>query len=314
MSGALLAEASRPSFARHETFPLRFGWLRKAFTEADRNPQVFSQPHATVDLGVGNNMVNAIRYWAQAYKVLEEQPDEDRPRVAKHVPTDFGRQLLAEGTGWDPWLEDTGSLWLLHWKLLSPKSMAPAWWAAFNLFMPEQFDEQQLVDHLLELTAAAGWGNIVEASVRKDVDCLLRTFAVRRTGRQTMDDLLDCPARELGLLEPAVGESRSWRFVSGTKPALPPRIVAHACLDYLHRVSAGDTSISVARLTSDPGSPGRAFRLTESALFTALGEAAAMQPELQLLEPGGLRQLVLHAPANELASQMLTNHYARTGS
>lgn len=311
MSGALLAEAARPSFARHETFPLRFGWLRKAFTEADRNPQVFSQQHATVDLGVGKNMVNAIRYWAQAYKILEEQPDPDRPRVAKHVPTDFGRRLLAEDSGWDPWLEDTGSLWLLHWKLLSPESMAPAWWAAFNLFMPEQFHEQQLVDHLLELTAAAGWGHIVEASVRKDVDCLLRTFAVRRTGRQTMDDLLDCPARELGLLEPAVGESRSWRFVSGAKPALPPRVVAHACLDYMARVSAGDSNISVARLTSDPGSPGRAFRLTESALFTALGESTESHPALQLLEPGGLRQLVVHGPADQLADQMLEQHYAR---
>ncbi len=247
-------------------------------------------------------------------EAVVHDPAGSAGRVATALPTDFGRQLLAEDSGWDPWLEDSGSLWLLHWKLLSPKSMAPAWWAAFNLFMPEQFDEQQLVDHLLELTAAAGWSNIAEASVRKDVDCLLRTFAVRRTGRQTMDDLLDCPARELGLLEPAVGETRSWRFVNGAKPALPPRIVAHACLDYLNRVSAGDTSISVARLTSDPGSPGRAFRLTESALFTALGDAAKLHPELQLLEPAGLRQLVVHAPADELAGQMLVDHYARTVS
>ncbi len=216
MSGALLADAARPSFARHETFPLRFGWLRKAYTAAlASDGTVFSDPRATVKLGVGKNMVNAIRYWAQAYKILEEQKDPQRPRVPKLVPTAFGRALLDDGTGWDPWLEDPASLWLLHWQLLTPPTLAPAWWAAFHLFAPEQFDEQQLVDHLLELVAAAGWGNIVEASVKKDVDCLLRTFAVRRYGRQTMDDLLDCPARELGLLELAAGETKAWRFVIG---------------------------------------------------------------------------------------------------
>jgi Protein of unknown function (DUF4007) len=314
VSGALLAEAARPVFARHETFPLRFGWLRKAYTEAERNPQVFSQPKATVDLGVGKNMVNAIRYWAQAYKILQEETDPERPRVPKLVPTDFGRKLLAEDRGWDPWLEDPGSLWLLHWKLLTPKSFAPAWWAAFNLFGLEQFDEQQLVDHLVELTAAAGWGNIVEASVKKDVDCLLRTFAVRRSGRQTMDDLLDCPARELGLLELAAGDARTWRFVTGAKPALPSRIVAYTCLDYLVRVSSQESSISIARLTSDPGSPGRAFRLTESALYAALGEAADQHPGLRLIEPAGLRQLVVDGDPSVHAATLLAQHYRRSGS
>lgn len=313
MSGALLADATKPAFARHETFPLRFGWLRKAYTQAVADPGVFSRPTATVDLGVGKNMVNAIRYWAQAYKILEEAPNPARPRVPRLVPTNFGQDLLDDEHGWDPWLENPASLWLLHWQLLTPPSLAPAWWAAFHLFAPEQFDEQQLVDHLLELTAAAGWGNIVEASVRKDVDCLLRTFALRRTGRQTMDDLLDCPARELGLLELAAGETKAWRFVTGAKPALPPVIVAFACLDYVARSGPGETSsVSISRLTSDPGSPGRAFRLTESALFAALTEAAAAHPQLEVVEPGGMRQLVVDGNVRELADGLLRQHYRRS--
>lgn len=308
MSGALLADAARPAFARHETFPLRFGWLRKAYTAAQDNPTVFSQPKATVDLGVGKNMVNAIRYWAQAYKILEEAPNPARPRLPLLVPTPFGSQLL-DDAGWDPWLEDPGSLWLLHWQLLKSPCLAPAWWAAFHLFTPEQFDEQQLVEHVIELTAAAGWNTVVEASVKKDVACLLRTFALRRVGRQTMDDLLDCPARELGLLELAAGDVKSWRFVTGAKPALPPAITAYACLDYLADEAHGESSISVARLSSDPGSPGRAFRLTESALFEALGEVAAQEPHLRVVEPGGLRQLVVEGDARAHADRLLSTYY-----
>src|SRR5947209_1089192 len=108
MSGSLLATASTPSFARHETFHPRFGWLRKAVSAASGEPgNVFNDPEATVKLGVGKNMVHAIRYWGMAFKLLEHQENPARPRLPFVVPTPFGLQLLGED-GWDPYLEDSG--------------------------------------------------------------------------------------------------------------------------------------------------------------------------------------------------------------
>ena len=310
MSGALLAAAAKPAFARHETFHMRFGWLRKGFTAAEQDPQTFSKPYATVELGVGKNMVNAIRYWCQAYKIIEETANAERPRMPHLVPSVFGHQLL-DPDGWDPWLEDPATLWLLHWKLLGPGSqcLAPVWWAAFNLFTPEQFEEYQLTDLVVELTAAAGWKSVMESSIKKDVDCLLRTFAVRRTGRQTMDDLLDCPTRQLGLIAPAVGEAKSWRFVTGPKPTLPAAIVAYACLDFLANIGPNERTISVARLASDPGAPGRAFRLTESNLYDILVEAVKEVEAMQVAEPAGLRQLVVHGDVTVLRDQIIGDYY-----
>lgn len=60
----------RPSFARHETFHPRYGWMRKAYLAAE-HPRTFLDPDATTKLGVGKNMVRAIRYWGLAYKVIE---------------------------------------------------------------------------------------------------------------------------------------------------------------------------------------------------------------------------------------------------
>lgn len=311
MSGALLAAAAKPAFARHETFHLRFGWLKKAYTASNEDRDAFGRENATVVLGVGKNMVSAIRYWAQAYKIIEEAPNAERPRMPHLVPSEFGRALL-DDDGWDPWLEDPASLWLLHWKLLSPTSLAPVWWTAFHLFGPQQFEEYQLTNHVVELASAAGWPAVMESSIKKDVDCLLRTFALRRHGRQTMDDLLDCPTRQLGLLSPAAGESRSWRFVTGPKPTLPPEILAHACLDYLDQVAPADRTISIARLTGDPGSPGRAFRLTESNIYDALVSASTSLDGIRVVEPAGLRQLVLSKPAGELAALAVNTHYARS--
>lgn len=56
----------------HETFPCRYTWLPKAVRGLSKNPQLFSdEDQAMVDLGVGKNMVRAIRYRAQAAGVGE---------------------------------------------------------------------------------------------------------------------------------------------------------------------------------------------------------------------------------------------------
>jgi hypothetical protein len=52
-----------PVFARHETFHPRFGWLKKGFDLAKQDPDIFLREDAPVRLGVGKNMVSAIRYW-----------------------------------------------------------------------------------------------------------------------------------------------------------------------------------------------------------------------------------------------------------
>ncbi len=50
-----------PICARHETFHPRYLWLKKGFDKASENSDVFNQEDATIILGVGKNMVKAIR-------------------------------------------------------------------------------------------------------------------------------------------------------------------------------------------------------------------------------------------------------------
>src|ERR1022692_3922954 len=54
-------------FSGHETFPFRYSWLPKAVVELTANAELFSNDErAMVRLGVGKNMVKAIRFWVQA--------------------------------------------------------------------------------------------------------------------------------------------------------------------------------------------------------------------------------------------------------
>ncbi len=51
-------------FTGHETFPCRYTWIPKAFTALEADPKTFADDeYAMVSLGVGKNMVRAIRFW-----------------------------------------------------------------------------------------------------------------------------------------------------------------------------------------------------------------------------------------------------------
>ncbi|MCL4722145.1 MAG: DUF4007 family protein, partial [Gammaproteobacteria bacterium] len=56
----------RYRFTGHESFPLRYSWLPKGIQTLEVKPGVFRDDQATIVLGVGKNMVAAIRHWCIA--------------------------------------------------------------------------------------------------------------------------------------------------------------------------------------------------------------------------------------------------------
>ena len=190
-----LVDAAKPAFARHETFHPRYGWFRKAHAFVAKDPRIFISNDAPVRIGVGKNMVRAIRFWGLAAKLIEEDPQSSNRRTPSLVPTSIGRRLFGDD-GWDPYMEDPGTLWLLHWLLMAPFSLLPVWWLAFNEFHAVEFTEDDLVAAVTaQLDATEGWGVPHPSSVSKDVTALLRTYAPAEqlSGRTGIDDVLDCP-------------------------------------------------------------------------------------------------------------------------
>lgn len=53
----------KASFGRHKAFVLRYSWLIKGFRAFDNNKAVFLSDKSTIELGVGKNMFNAIKYY-----------------------------------------------------------------------------------------------------------------------------------------------------------------------------------------------------------------------------------------------------------
>lgn len=295
MSSSIIVEDVKPVFARHETFHPRFGWLKKGFDRASEDGNIFTAEDAPVQLGVGKNMVASIRYWCRAFKLLED----DRP-------TDFGKRLLSDG-GWDPFLEDPASLWLLHWRLLQPPCEAAAWYFAFNQFPAAEFYREDLLEALRKYREIFG-RKISDNSLKKDITCLLRMYGESEEKKGAIEDSINCPFAELGILQKVEGTKRYY-FKVGNKPTLPADIICYSCLDFA-RSLGNQKTVSVSSLTYDAGSPGQVFKLTETAIFEAIEAAAKRHSSLLIDDTAGLIQFSFTKDPKELSEDLIEGYYS----
>jgi hypothetical protein len=232
------------------------------------------------------------------------------------MTTPFGDSLFGKG-GWDEYMEDPGTLWLLHWLLLAPPCHLPIWWLAFNEFHAVEFTEDDLraaVETQLDL--AAEWRKPHVSSIKKDVGALFRTYAPPDRGRRVaIDDILDCPLRELSLINRSIADGR-YRFVVGPKVTLPSAILTYASLDYLDRLDIRGTTVTLSRLSLAPGSPGRVFKLGESEILAALDATVRQTTGLDLVTATGGVQLAWSDEPGTLGRRVLDEYYgvSRQGS
>lgn len=305
-----LPSFERGSFSGHETFPFRYAWLPKAVRFSGEDPGLFRAPDAMVRLGVGKNMVRSIRHWGLATGVLEEVP---KSRGRELTPSAFGLGLLGEG-GWDPYLEDAGTLWLLHWRLASTPELATTWYWVFSHIPQLEFTKSDLVNWLMQLSEQQSWARASEASLRRDVDCFVRTYAPSRITRKNVEDSLDCPLVELALLRP-LGARGRYLLSRGEHASLPDPVFAYAVVDYLQRVHdiAAAKTVPLSSLALGHGSPGRVFCLSDRALLARLERLSDVTGgALVFDETAGLQQLFVIRPTNPAG--ILRSFYEERGS
>ena len=302
-------QATKPMFARHETFHPRYSWFRKAFLFTEKDPKIFLRKDATVQIGVGKNMVRSIRFWGLAAKLIIEHKSSPNRRRNELATTDIGSAIFGK-CGWDCYMEDVGTLWLLHWLLLSPICRLPVWWLAFNELGALEFSDQELIEEVTaHLEANSNWANPNTSSVRKDVTTLLRTYSSLDELKQAkIEDYLDCPFRELNLIRYS-RQSKKFRFVQGIKPSLPSEILMYSVLDFIAHSNTGGNTIDINRLANEPGSPGRIYKLSESELVDSLVHQIEGTNLLQLHSTTGAIQFAWQDNPVDIANRVLNDYY-----
>ena len=280
------------SFSGHESFPLRYGWPKKCVDAVAHDPDVFNRDDAMVVLGVGKNMVKAIRHWGLTTRVIELEPAAGKTRSRALRVSPIGELIFGDDTGADPYLEDPRTLWLLHWLISTHPQKATTWSWAFGSLGRRTFSREEL---LRDLQGAGLSSRTTGSSLGRDVEVFLRTYVPARATRSVaIEDTLDCPLVELHLLR-EVPTERRYEFVRGPKASLDDVTFGFALLEFWGRVAPERDSLGLDEIGDRPGSPGRVFKLDERSLSERV-EAAAGWSRGALVhdDTAGVRQLLRH--------------------
>lgn len=304
---------TKPVFGGHEKFVFRYGWLKKGIDAIKENPLVFTDEGALATLGVGKNMVRSIRHWCLAAGLAFEA--KETTGLAHHLkPTELARKLILNKNSWDPYFENIGSLWLLHWQLANNLVRGYVWNLIFSSYLESEFDKRQIQFFLKKHIEQVGI-KTTDGTIEREVDCCIRTYvpSIRSKPGVISEESLDCPLAELDIIRYVVDDN-VYRFNIGNKPSLPVGVFGYALLQYLPAIVTSRRTLSVDECVYRHGSPGQLFKLDENSLVEYLEALEELTSgKIRLQETAGLRQIYLHnsiaSSFDSYALDMLKGHY-----
>jgi len=255
-------------FSGHETFVCRYAWLPKAYEALCEDELLFrDEDEAMMRLGVGKNMARAVRFWVLATGIAESLPDR-----RGYFVTRFGHALLS-ADGFDPFLEDARTLWLLHWKLSSPVDEPLfAWYFLFNQWPQPELSRSEAVRAFRE-EAQKQDRELSDVTLEQHFDTFLHSYVPTRSAKGLiLEDNLDCPLTELRLLVPAgeriVSENGRretvYSFRREDKPEISGALFAYCLADFWRLNRPREATLSFSNVVASPGSVGQIFKLPEA--------------------------------------------------
>lgn len=276
---------SRYSFSGHESFYCKPLWLKKAY-DAIKSGVVFSSPESVASLGVGKNMVSAIRYWYSALGFLQN-----------NTSTSLAISIFDSDNGYDPFLEDEGTLWLLHYFLVK-NQVASIYNLTFLGFQREkkEFDRSQLLSFIRRKCSVPEQRNVFnENTVRKDIGVLLHNYVTPSEIRSNED--FSAIFLDLGLID-SIGSDR-FAFNDIEPSHIHPDILLYTLLDY----KGEDNTISLDGMQEIA----LIFGLSLTNLIELVREVVAQHPEdLSYTDNSGVKNLQF---IHDIDAGTVLNHY-----
>lgn len=251
-------------FRAHDTFYVRKGWLSKGMKHVETRADVFvSKDENPMDiLGIGANMVKALRYWLQAVGLTEE------PKRGKRIQsfTDLGNTVYKR----DRYIEEQGTLYLLHYKLATNRNDATAWYYFFNEFKMLEFSRDDYLAALQHYISTSEDGeDVAIRSLTDDFTCIINTYLPRyKTSSKQVDpeSNIDCPFGELGLVDILNKKKKTYRKSIPSASSINPWVALAVIVDQ----ASGEDEVPLNRLLTSPCNIGRVFNLDAITLLEVL--------------------------------------------
>ena len=208
---------NRPIFSGHESFHCKTYWLKRGY-DFIKNGGSFNDSNAVIYLGVGKNMVSSIKYWMKAFGLLNSENEITR----------FADFILDTEIGTDPYFENTGTLWLMHFNLVN-KDYATLYNKTFIDYHRQRnlIDKDKLQNYIRHTCYdSQGISSQYNANtIKKDISVFIHNYCSKsNTKIEDMNSLL----APLNLIQD--NDEGFYVFNYDTKEIVPAKIFLYAIL------------------------------------------------------------------------------------
>lgn len=206
-------QENKYSFSGHESFSCKSLWLKKGYDFVKQGNN-FNDKYAPVQLGVGKNMVSSIRFWLKAFGLTE---NDELTEIAEYI--------FADKVGNDPYIEDLGTVWLLHFLLVN-SSVASLYNLCFAQFQRERmnFTKEHLQNFVHRRTIETNQiSTYTPNTVKRDIDTLLKNYIQPAAAKNKSLDDFSTMLIELDLIKES-SYNKTFYFNREGKRQVPPEI------------------------------------------------------------------------------------------
>lgn len=259
-------------FSGHETFHCKNLWLKKGY-DFVKNKGEFTD-EACIELGVGRNMVSSIRFWLKAFGVVDLKTEKT---------TEIANFLFDENLGYDKYLEDETSLWLLHYFLITT-NYSSIYSIIFNNFrkLKPEFDKINFGTYIEEIDSS-----INQNTLSKDFSVFLRTYNSKES--KNKEDSFSGFFSDLELIHEIKKKGGNSKFsISNNKDkSIPIELILFIILENENY----GMSISFKDLYSDFNSVGNIFAFNNNQLEKKLIEISEKYSDIVYSNEAGIKEL-----------------------
>jgi hypothetical protein len=288
-------------FSGHDTFHCRQQWLSKGVKLIENQGYtVFNKTETAISkLGVGKNMVQSIQHWLKAYGLIDEG----------HQISELGKKFFIEKNGFDPYLEDEGSLWLLQYKICET-----SYASIFNLIFSEyfndkvslEFSESQIIQFIEKKLRDNNVREISPNTLISDFKVFVKSYATPTKSLKTIEDDFNSTLLELNLISQLSTKNSKgeaiYKINREERKTIPIKIFAFCLLDQFKNQSI--VSHDEVRNTI-----GTYFCLSNEGLDNLIEELCETTPEFIYKNDAGIRQIQIKGITKEYQSNLLQSYY-----
>jgi len=261
------------TFTGHDTFTCRNYWLKKGLDHIWSGKKFDNQ--AIKDLGVGKNMVGSIRYWLRSFGLV------DSSEINKNI----AQLIFHEVEGKDPYLEDMGSIWLLHFLLVTSEK-ASIYSLVFNHFRKEKMDfNREQLQSFVETKCQSKGFNYNSNSIKRDIGVFINNYRLANS-KSIEDDFMGL-LHELEIVDLSfkTGNQEIYKIDNKNRPTLPAEIILACVIKQMN-----GNSISFHEMLTGINQVGSVFAISNNYLLNRIEQCLEIYPKhLTYTDDGGVQ-------------------------